>query len=137
MDDDEALVRRSQDGDLEAFGALVTRHETRVAALAQQTLGPSATTKDVEEMAMDVFTRAWRDLLLLGENREFAPWLDRLTVAVAQRRPRGSDTMPGPERVTLGLYFTGGASAGEIALLMGGSVEEVWARLSDGCRRML
>ncbi len=140
-EDEAALVRRSRGGDLEAFGALVTRHGARVQSLAGTILGLSASQKDIEESAMDVFARAWRDLILLSDDQEFPLWLDRLTVTTALARPRPAghdlvDALPGPERAVARLYFTGGLPVEEIACLCWCSVGEVWARLHDGCRRL-
>ena len=91
-DEDAALVRRCRDGDLEAFGALVTRHEARVGALVRRILGVTANPEDVEDTTQDVFIQAWRALPRFRGDARFSTWLYRIATNTAirqwQRRKR-------------------------------------------------
>lgn len=140
-EDDAALVRRSQEGELEAFHMLVTRHEGRVLRLTGQVLGSSATAQDLDDVALAVFAEAWRDLRSLRASDQFPAWLSRRTVHTAlrrppRRRPEPADTLPRLERAVVRLHFTGRYTASEIGYLLGRSVEDVWAMLYAGCRRL-
>ena len=55
---DEALVKRFQDGDEEAFDELVERHRRRVFGLACRLVGP----REAEDLAQEVFLAAYRSL---------------------------------------------------------------------------
>jgi RNA polymerase sigma-70 factor (ECF subfamily) len=85
-DEDAALVRQCRQGDVEAFGALVTRHEARVGALVARILGTTANTQDVEDTAQDVFVQAWRALPRFRGDARFSTWLYRIATNTAIRQ---------------------------------------------------
>ena len=85
-DEDAALVRRCRQGDVEAFGALVTRHEARVGALVGRILGATAAPEDVEDTAQDVFIQAWRALSRFRGDARFSTWLYRIATNTAIRQ---------------------------------------------------
>ncbi len=85
-DEDAALVRRCRQGDVEAFGALVTRHEGRVGALVGRILGVTATPEDVEDTAQEVFIQAWRALPRFRGDARFSTWLYRIATNTAIRQ---------------------------------------------------
>jgi len=82
-DEDAALVRRCRRGELEAFGALVARHESRVRALVGRVLGVTATADDVDDATQDVFVQAWRALPRFRGDARFATWLYRVATNLA------------------------------------------------------
>jgi RNA polymerase sigma-70 factor (ECF subfamily) len=86
-DEDAALVRRCQDGDVDAFGLLVNRHEQRVRSIVSRILlsstEPRATaimTADIDDLCQDVFVQAWRALPRFRGDARFSTWLYRITV---------------------------------------------------------
>ena len=85
-DEDAALVRRCRQGDTEAFGALVTRHEARVGALVGRILGATATPEDVEDTTQDVFIQVWRALPRFRGEARFSTWLYRVATNTAIRQ---------------------------------------------------
>ena len=136
-----SLVRRSQAGDLEAYGTLVTRQEGRILRLVGEILGSSATMQDLEETTLSVFEAAWRDLRRLRAPEQFHLRLAQRTVRTALKRPlRGQpdpvDALPHWERAAVRLHFTGRHTAAEIGTLLGRTDEDVWALLYAGCRRL-
>ncbi len=73
---DEALIRRSLDGDLCAFEALYRRYAARTHAICLRMTGePQA----AEDLTQEVWIRVWEKLPgFRGESR-FSSWLHRLT----------------------------------------------------------
>lgn len=57
--DDRILVQAAQDGDVDAFAALVRRYQAAVYRVALRMLGSEA---DAQDAAQESFVRAWRGL---------------------------------------------------------------------------
>ena len=81
-------VSRAQAGDQAAFEELYRGHVGRVYALC---LRMTADKGRAEELAQDVFLRAWTKLSTFRGDAAFSTWLHRLTVNVvlADRRSQG------------------------------------------------
>jgi RNA polymerase sigma-70 factor (ECF subfamily) len=75
--DDAALVRRSLDGDQEAFAMLVSRHARSILSVTSRMLGPTA---DVEDVAQDTFVAAFKSLATFQFDAKFSTWLYRIAV---------------------------------------------------------
>jgi RNA polymerase sigma-70 factor (ECF subfamily) len=92
-DEDEALVRAAQAGDLEAFNQLVTRHERPVFNVALRLL------RDVglaEDATQDTFIRAWQNIGTF-QTGSVRSWLYKIAtnraydmLRASARRPAGS-----------------------------------------------
>jgi RNA polymerase sigma-70 factor (ECF subfamily) len=77
------LIRRARAGDGEAFAELVMTHADRVyRALRRFGLDPD----EADEVAQEVFVRAWRGLARFEERSRFSTWLYRIAFNEAQRR---------------------------------------------------
>ena len=77
------LIQRAREGDQAAFAELVTAHGDRVyGALRRFGLGAG----DADEVAQEVFVRAWRGLDRFQERSSFSTWLYRIAFNEAQRR---------------------------------------------------
>jgi RNA polymerase sigma-70 factor (ECF subfamily) len=74
--DDVALMLRLRDGDLEAFEALVTRHQHSVVGTATKMLGSGA---DAEDIAQQVFVRVWKSAARYEPSAKFTTWLMTIT----------------------------------------------------------
>jgi RNA polymerase sigma-70 factor, ECF subfamily len=85
--EERLLVARAQNGDLEAFEALYRANRGRVYALCYRMAGEATL---AEELAQDVFVRAWQRLGSFRGESAFSSWLHPLTVNVAlsERRSR-------------------------------------------------
>src|SRR5215469_14957653 len=70
--DDRELVRRAQDGDKDAFEVLVTKHQGRVFAVAG---GILRNREDVEDIAQQVFLKAYFSLKRFDQRSAFSTWL--------------------------------------------------------------
>jgi len=75
--DDRELVRRAQDGNKEAFEELVRRHQHRVFAVAG---GILRRREDVEDIAQQVFVKAYFSLKRFDQRAAFSTWLYKITV---------------------------------------------------------
>ncbi|WP_084413253.1 sigma-70 family RNA polymerase sigma factor [Desulfovirgula thermocuniculi] len=77
MDHVTHLIRRSQKRDLAAFEELVVLYQQRVYALSYQLTGNH---DDAQELAQEVFVRAYRALETFRGEADFGTWLHRITV---------------------------------------------------------
>lgn len=107
--DDDYLVRRAQEGYLDAYAALVDRHSTHVYRVALRLLGNY---HDAEDVTQDAFVVAWESLPRYRGEASFSTWLYRIAtnraINVARRRERAdrqdpldslrteADVAPGP-----------------------------------------
>src|SRR5690349_4254717 len=74
---DAAIVRQVLDGDTEAFGVLVDRHQERCTRLALHITGSR---EDAEDAVQETFLRAYRSLGTYQERDRFSAWLVRILV---------------------------------------------------------
>ncbi len=72
---DDELVRRTLEGDLEAFGVLTERYRDVVYRVAARIVGPS----DAEDVAQDAILRAFHRLKQFRGDAPFRAWLLRIT----------------------------------------------------------
>ena len=75
--DDRELVRRAQREDQEAYEELVRRHQHRVFAVAG---GILRRREDVEDIAQQVFVKAYFSLKRFNQRAAFSTWLYKITV---------------------------------------------------------
>jgi RNA polymerase sigma-70 factor, ECF subfamily len=75
--DDRELVRQAKAGNKEAFEALVVRHQGRVFAVAG---GILRNREDVEDIAQQVFFKAYFSLKRFDQRAAFSTWLYKITV---------------------------------------------------------
>ena len=86
--EDARLVALAREGDSQAFGGLVARHERALLAVASAYFASLA---DAEDAVQEAFLKAFRSLDQLEDDRRFAGWLSRITVhtCVDTLRKRG------------------------------------------------
>jgi RNA polymerase sigma-70 factor (ECF subfamily) len=75
--EERQLVRRAQKGDKESFEVLVQRHQHRVFAVARGILKRQ---EDVEDIAQQVFVKAYFSLKRFDQRAAFSTWLYKITV---------------------------------------------------------
>lgn len=75
--DDRELVRRAQREDKEAFEELIRRHQHRVFAVAG---GILKRREDIEDIAQQVFVKAYFSLKRFDQRAAFSTWLYKITV---------------------------------------------------------
>jgi RNA polymerase sigma-70 factor, ECF subfamily len=77
------LIARARAGNQDAFAELVVLHGDRVYG-ALRRFGLDA--DEADEVAQEVFVRAWRGLARFQERSQFSTWLYRIAFNEAQRR---------------------------------------------------
>src|ERR1700746_3566155 len=77
------LIERARAGDAQAFEAIVEAHSDRVYG-ALRPFGLAA--EEAEEVAQEVFVRAWRGLKGFERRAQLSTWLYRIAFNEAQRR---------------------------------------------------
>jgi RNA polymerase sigma-70 factor (ECF subfamily) len=76
---DPELVRRSQAGDTEAFGELVTKYRTKIFTMVY---GMVRNEPDAWDLAQEAFVRAWHSIHRFEGRSSFYTWLYSLTMNV-------------------------------------------------------
>src|SRR6476646_810882 len=80
MGDEDPDLDRARNGDREAFGRLVRRHQRRVYAAALHILGNHS---DADDVTQEAFVRAYRGLGSFDGRADFFTWLYRIAVNTA------------------------------------------------------
>lgn len=131
---DEDLIVRSLEGDDEAFGALVTRHQERVfRLLGRFTRDPGET----EDLAQEVFLKVFRKLHTFQQDSAFYTWVYRIAVNTAsdhmsRRRRRHLHLVEDQETLDRAGHRTSGDPEGQpIAPLLEREVHEVTRALLE------
>lgn len=73
---DEILIKKSKNGDMEAFELLVRRYENKVYTVAYRFLGNHA---DASDLAQETFLRLYQALPGFRGDSSFMTWLYRIT----------------------------------------------------------
>lgn len=81
--DDGYLVRRAQDGYLDAYAELVNRHSLLAYRVALRILGHH---QDAEDVAQDALVTAWQQLPQFRGESSFSTWLYRIVTRRAVNR---------------------------------------------------
>ncbi len=82
---DEALVRRFNSGDEDAFAQIIAHHRGRIFAIAFPLLRNRA---DADEIVQDTFVRAYRGLARFRGDAALGTWLHRIALNLSHNRYR-------------------------------------------------
>ena len=115
LDEDEILVTRCQNGEKDAFGILVRKYQDSVYRLIYRLLGR---TPDIEDMAQEVFIRAYKGIGKFKQDATFSTWLTRICINYCQkqRRKRKRDTTSLEQLMSNGYDFPVTSVAPDCAL---------------------
>jgi RNA polymerase sigma-70 factor (ECF subfamily) len=91
VDNDMLLVERAIDGDLPAFEQLVSRYQNRIMAYAARMLNDH---DEAEDVAQEVFIKAYRSLDSFRGASSFSTWLYRITTNLCIDRARKRKRSP-------------------------------------------
>jgi RNA polymerase sigma-70 factor (ECF subfamily) len=81
VDPDRELVQAAAAGSREAFDELVRRHQVAMLTLVRVLTGGRG---DVDDLAQEVFVRAWRSLASFRGDSTFRTWLHRVAINVVR-----------------------------------------------------
>ena len=81
------VVRRAQQGDVDAFESLYRAHATAIYALCRKMVGDEG---QARELVQDIFVRAWEKLTLFRGQSSLATWLHRLGTNVVLEHLRST-----------------------------------------------
>ena len=76
-DDEQGEIRRSLQGDHEAFESLVRRYQRMIYSLTYRMTGTAA---DAEDLTQETFIRAHQQLATFRSDAKFSSWLYRIAV---------------------------------------------------------
>ncbi len=108
---DRNLIAHAAQGDKDAFGELVSRHQSAVFNVAYRLLGNR---RDAEDAAQETFIRAYKAFQTFDADRPLRPWLKRIATNLSINRIKGDrpilslenglpppkEPSPGPEAQT-------------------------------------
>src|SRR5262245_18261024 len=77
LDEEQGWIQKSQQGDQEAFEALVRRHQRMIQALTYRMTGSLA---DADDLAQETFIHAYRQLGGYRGEAKFSSWLNRIAI---------------------------------------------------------
>ena len=89
--DDRELVERCQEGDLDAYEALVGRYRNKVYGLAFSMLRHE---QDATDLCQESFIRGWQGIRRFRKNASFYTWIYRITTNLAIDFVRRRDRRP-------------------------------------------
>lgn len=104
--DDRLLISQAAAGDRQAFSELVFRHQERVLQLAYRY---TRDRQDAEELAQEIFFKAWRHAGTFRGEAAFSTWLYRLAVNSCLNHRQGKKARPEPQPLTENLQAGGEA----------------------------
>ena len=94
---DEDLMRRTQEGDKQAFSILYERYSSSVLSYLYRMLG---NVEDVESVGQEVFLRAFRFAATYRYPQKFSTWLFTITRNLAINNARRRKRSPAPRNQT-------------------------------------
>ncbi len=72
VEKEEVIVRQARDGDIKAFGKLVSRYQNRMFGFIKSRLGVRTTG---QEIIQETFTTAFLKIRYLEDSHKFSSWL--------------------------------------------------------------
>lgn len=106
--DDTSLIAACRSGDPVAFRSLVERYQHRVYAVAYRCVGNH---QDAEEVALDVFARAYRNLDGFEGRSSVYTWLYRIAVNLSSNRVRDRGRKGRDKGLSLEAEYSGAGPA--------------------------
>lgn len=72
---DEAVALTVQTGDIDAFGELITRYESKLKRYARKFL---STDHEIDDLVQDVFIKSYTNIQSFDTEKRFSPWIYRI-----------------------------------------------------------
>jgi RNA polymerase sigma-70 factor (ECF subfamily) len=122
---DRALVVRAQDGDTQAFEALMLQSHTRLQAIAVGVLRDPHLAEDAVQQAM---LGMWRDIAKLRDLDRFEAWSYRLLIRICHAEAKGRRARQGDVPIDIAAEPAAADAYG--AVIRRDQLERAFARLS-------
>ena len=146
-EEDRQLLTRAQDGDMDAFEALVEAHRDKVFGLALRMTRSDA---DAAEITQDTFLSAYQHLKDFRGEAAFSSWVHRIAANHALMRLRhrrvvqaAEDELKGPEFTELGSLadypqsdWSRDAEGKALDAELGRAIQQATDRLPEGYREV-
>jgi RNA polymerase sigma-70 factor (ECF subfamily) len=134
--EEAALVTRARAGDVEAFGALVGRHQ-RAALRTAFAVGGSES--EAEDVTQEAFVKAFRALSRFDERRPLRPWLMQIVANEARNRRRSRERRQrlAVRAAALGGHEPGSAEDLAIGAVSAAELRAALSRLDDRDRTVI
>jgi RNA polymerase sigma-70 factor (ECF subfamily) len=97
-DDDAGLVASSQKGDLDAFEALVRKHQKRMLNIAFRLINDY---EEACEVVQDAFVSAYKNITTFRSESKFTTWLTTITVNLSKNRLKQVKSRQGREAYSI------------------------------------
>lgn len=78
--DDLIFINKVKEGNIQAFGSLIKKYETRVISLVWKIVKNK---EDAEDIAQEIFLKVFRNLSGFRENSKFSTWLYQISYNTA------------------------------------------------------
>ena len=91
VSEDEFLVRRVQKGEWDAFEILVLKYQERIFRVVRRFLGDG---EQVEDLAQEVFIRAYRSVGSFEGKSSFYTWLYKIALNTCRNHSRSIERRP-------------------------------------------
>jgi RNA polymerase sigma-70 factor, ECF subfamily len=134
--DEAVLVARARVGDIEAFGALVRRHQRAALRTAYAVGGAES---EAEDVAQEAFVKAFRALPRFREGAPLRPWLMQIVANEARNRRRSRSRRDRLAVRSAAVTPSASGSAEELALgsITAGQLRVALAGLDDRDRTVI
>ncbi len=132
MSGDSEVLARAKRGDRTAFGKLVRKHQRRVYATALHILGNHG---DADDVAQDVFLRAYRALGKFDGRSDLFTWLYRITVNTALNHIRSNKRVQSIAKAGAQQVDAEGGRPEKLGASE--RTPQQWAEISEELRRVL
>lgn len=96
--DDDGIVAAVRSGDIDSFGALVSRHEKKMLNIAFRLIGSY---EDACEVVQDAFVSAYRNLGAFEGRSKFSTWLASIVINLSRNRIQQLSSLKGREAYSL------------------------------------
>jgi RNA polymerase sigma-70 factor, ECF subfamily len=135
-DDEAVLVARARAGDIEAFGALVGRHQ-RAALRTAFAIGGSES--EAEDVTQEAFVKAFKALPRFREGAPLRPWLMQIVANEARnrRRSQGRRERLAVRAAAVGVHHAGSAEDLAVGAVTAAELRRALARLDERDRTVI
>lgn len=95
FDIEKSLIKKSQDGDMDAFEKLILKYEKKIYNIAYHMFHNE---QDAYDIAQEVFIKVWKNIDSFNYTSKFSTWLHRITIntsidEIRKKKKKPTDSM--------------------------------------------